>query len=147
MPNYYLVTEKVGEGVDLDEHGRLKHWDLPATWGFAKKKDAEILCPEDRMVAYVAPREWGFAVVMEVEDRYTHMEDHPKWPFRVKVKTSCELRDKHLMPKWAELRPHLKWCRDKSTGSADQTLRKPLRQIDKADYDLIAGAICSAAGK
>lgn len=151
MPNYYLTVEKVGEGCNVDKEGRLEHWDLPDSYGFAFEKDAEKLQPGDKLVDYVAPAQWGFAAVVEVETwetalAYKYVPDiHSEYPWRVKVRVLCEIKGQHLMPKWAQLRPYLKWCRGMSASSANQTLRQPLRPIEKDDYELIAKAVCRAA--
>ena len=150
MPNYYLVVERVGKGCDVDVNGRLKHWDLPSSWGFKSPKDALRLRPGDRLVGYVAPR-WGFALDLEVGEWETRsplktVEDgHKEYPFRRKVSVKCEVKERDLMPKWKNLWPKLNWCRGMSAKRAALTLRPPLLSIDKDDYELIAGAVCRAA--
>lgn len=151
MPNYYLVVEKVGEGSWEDSNGRLKHWDLPESWGFKSEKDAKKLQSGDKLVGYVAPI-WGFALIMMVktwENGQAYKEFpviNPKYPFRVKVKVECEIKDRHLMPKWKDVWPYLEWCRGKNAKLAALTLHTNILKINnKDDYELIARAICRAA--
>jgi hypothetical protein len=59
----------------------------------------------------------------------------------VKVRVLWEIRDKYLMPKWADLWHELNKCQGKSPRGASQILRQPLIQIDVHDYALIAGRI------
>jgi len=137
MPNYYIVTAKVGVGCE-EENGKLTYVDLPHTYGFKDRKLAEKLKSGDKLLFYVAPN-WGFVMNIEVQEGGVHEKRDllKDFPFRVKVKVLCEIRDKHLMPKWADLWHELNKCQGKSPKGAAQILRKPLIQIDEHDYILI----------
>ena len=156
MPNYYLAVVRVGEGCEVDREGKLEHWDLPAYYGFSEE-NARKLHPGDMLVDYVAPN-WGFASVLRVEEEPKPKpkpkpdpdDPHRKWPWHVKVKVLCELRDKNMMPKWEKLWENLNWTKRKdmsrmSPNGANGTLQTSLKEIDEHDYKLIETAICDAA--
>lgn len=148
MTKYYLTVEGP----------RKEPWSIPPTYGFASEKDAQKLCPGDMILDYVA-RNCGFMIVMKVEawDKglaYKDYHDNPNfcptahdYPFRVKIKVLCEIQDERLAPKWRQFRPYLRWCnqpwcrKDMSESGKNQTLRLPLREIDKHDFNMIAEAI------
>jgi hypothetical protein len=147
MPKYYLTIEKPENMEDP--------WSTPPTYGFAFLKDAEKLHPGDMMVDYVS-REWGgFAIVMKVAEwssgvacKYDRAlgSTADDFPYRVRVEVLCEIKEPRLVPKWQELRPRMHWCAGMTQAGANQSLRQPLREIDRHDYDLISSEVCNRAG-
>lgn len=148
MPNYYIVTAKVGKGVE-EKNRELIRID-PNSYGFKDRKNADKLKVGDKMVRYVAPNKWGFVAIMEVDkwENGLPSKDAPDiskdWQYRVKVEELCKIRDKNLMPKWADLWHELHTFQRMTPQKAAWTLRQPLIPIDEHDYKLIKDAICRA---